>query len=168
MGRGTRTRIGLDGGRDCGVVALRSSGARRFTWRAPARVSALDTQSSKVAAATGRVVSVLDAGGRTAVTETYPAGVTAVELTGNGLVVQYGRTLELRRMGSMRTFRLPAGARLADADSLRAVYVAGSRVRSVRFDTGRDSGVRTGSLATLESSRLVIVRGRNVSVTHVR
>jgi hypothetical protein len=153
---------------DENVIALRSSGSRRFMWKAPAPVAALDAHGGQLAVAAGRLVTVLDAGGRTLATEVFSAPVTAVEVTGDGLLVQYGRTLEWRQTGRARIFTLPLGARLADADGPRAVYISGHIVRILRLDSGRDSAARAGSLAMLESSSLVIARGRSLTVTRLR
>ena len=60
---------------DSEVIALRTNGARRFAWTAPARVTALSALGGELAVASaGGVVTVLDAGGNVLRTESYAVG----------------------------------------------------------------------------------------------
>jgi hypothetical protein len=146
------------------VVALRVSGARRFAWTAPARVTALSALEGELAVASaGGVVTVLDADGDVLRTETFASEVQAVELTGNGLVVQRGRTLELRGPGGPRTWSLPARATLEDAQGARAYYVTGGQIRELRLDAvNRQRQLGVGSHVQVEGARLASSSGRRV------
>ena len=146
------------------VIALRASGARRFAWTAPARVTALSTLGGELAVASaGGVVTVLDAGGDVLRSETFASEVQAVELTGDGLVVQRGRTLELRGPGGPRTWALPARARLDDAQGSRAYYVTGGQIRELRLDAvNRQRQLGLGSHVQVEGTRLATSNGRRV------
>ena len=146
------------------VIALRTNGARRFAWTAPARVSALSAVGGELAVASaGGVVTVLDAGGNVLRSESYASEVQAVELTAAGLVVQRGRTLELRGAGGPRTWSLPARARLDDAQGNRAYYVTGGQIRELRLDAvNRQRQLGLGSYAQVEDSRLATSIGRRV------
>lgn len=146
------------------VVALRANGSRRFSWQAPARVTALSAGGGELAVATeGGVVTVLDAGGRLLRRESFGAEVDAVRLSGDSLVAQHGRTLELRG-GRIAMYSLLAGARLADADGGRAAILRNGKVSTFDLDDGFGSVVATGSFAQLEGSRLAVAAGRSVSV----
>jgi hypothetical protein len=146
------------------VIALRTNGARRFAWTAPAPVSALSALGDELAVASaGGVVTVLDAGGNVLRSERYASEVQAVELTGDGLVVQRGRTLELRGGGGPRTWSLPARARLDDAQGNRAYYVTGGQIRELRLDAvNRQRQLGLGSYVQVEDSRLATSIGRRV------
>jgi hypothetical protein len=148
------------------VFALSKGGARLFTWRAPARVTALSALFGKLAVATeGGVVTVLDIAGAPARrTEEFAGEISAVKLSGNGVLVQRGRTLELRRDGAARTFALPAGARLEDAAGDRAFYVAGGQTRQLLLSTGAERTIAAGSHVQVDLSTLAVSAGRTVSV----
>lgn len=166
VGDGDSGRLGdiLPYAVDREVIALRTNGARRFAWTAPARVVALSASSGELAVASaGGVVTVLDAGGKMLRSETYASEVDALELTGNGLLVQRGRTLELRGAGGPRTWMLPARARLQDAQGNRAFYVTGGQIRELRLDAvNRQRQLGLGSHVQAESTRLAISNGRRV------
>jgi hypothetical protein len=108
-------------------------------------------------------VTILDAGGRVLRTERFSADIDAVRLTGDALVVQHGRTLELRG-GRVAMYSLVAGVRLADAEGDRAVLVGGGKVRSFSLESGAGGVVASGSLAGLEGMRLATASGRSVGV----
>lgn len=147
------------------VVALRANGSRAFTWTAPARVVGFAARDGELAVATeGGVVTVLDARGRVLRAERFGTEIDAVRMTGDALVVQRGRTLELRG-GRTAIYSLVAGVKLADADGDRAVLVGGGKVRTLDLDSGRaGGGAGSGSLARLEGKRLAVASGRTVSV----
>ncbi|MDQ3822116.1 MAG: hypothetical protein M3321_02610 [Actinomycetota bacterium] len=146
------------------VIALRANGARRFAWTAPRRVVALSALGGELAVAhMGGRVTVLDAGGRVLREERYAGEIDAVKITGNGLLVQRGRVLELRNAGSPRTWTLPAGSRLEDtAGSDGALYVVGGEARMLSLSGSRD--VRLGAAAHVEAEgvRVALAAGRVV------
>lgn len=151
------------------VVVLRSSGARRFAWTAPARVTALAAKSGELAAGLedGRVV-VLDAAGRELRTESFGGRIDAVRITGNRLVVQSGRSLEVRAGSEVKLFSLVRGVTLADAEGSRVVLAGGGKVRLLDIGSGRARLVVSGSTAQLEGIRLVYASGRRVFATAAR
>lgn len=146
------------------VVALRVNGARRFAWTAPARVVALSALGGELAVASaGGVVTVLDASGTVLRIETFASEVQAVRLTGSALLVQRGRTLELRGGGAPRTWLLPARARLEDAQGNRAWYVSGGQIVELRLDAAnRRRQIGLGSHVQAEGSRVATSSGRRV------
>ena len=146
------------------VVALRTSGARRFAWTAPGHVNALSARGGELAVASaGGIVTVLEAGGDVVRSEAYAAEVQAVELTGAALLVQRGRTLELRGSGPARTWLLPAGARLEDAQGNRAYYMAAGQIRELRLDAiNRQRQLGLGSHVQVDGERLALSSGRRV------
>ncbi len=166
VGDGDSDRLGdmLPYAFDREVVALRTSGARRFAWTAPDRVNALSARDGELAVASaGGVVTVLDAGGNVLRAETYASDVQAVELTGTALLVQRGRTLELRGSGATRMWLLPARARLEDAQGNRAYYVAGGQIRELRLDAvNRQRQLGLGQHVQVEGERLALSSGRRV------
>lgn len=166
IGAGDDSRLGslLPYAVDRVVVALRANGSRAFTWTAPARVVGLAARDGELAVATeGGVVTVLDARGRVLRTERYGTEIDAVRITGDALVVQRGRTLELRG-GRTAIYSLVGGVKLADADGDRAVLVGGGKVRMFNLDTGRGGIAASGSFARIEQGRLATASGRTVSV----
>ena len=148
------------------VTALRSSGSRRFTWAAPARVVALAADDGELAVAVeDGTVTVLDAGGAVVRRESFGAArIDAVRLTGNALLVQHGRTLELRSGTRRSLYSLLAGSRLVDAEGGRAVLIRRGQVSTFDLDSGIGSVVATGAFADLEGTALAVASGRTVSV----
>lgn len=166
IGQGDSSKLGdlLPYAVDRTVVALRIDGSRRFAWTAPARVVGLAARDGELAVATaGGVVTVLNARGGVLRAEEFGGEIAAVRITGDALVVQHSRTLELRD-GRTASYVLPTGVKLADAEGDRAVLVGGGKLRSLDLDNGRSIVVASGSLAGLEGSRLAIGSGRTVSV----
>lgn len=168
LGEGDSSRLGdlLPYAVGRSVVALRANGAPRFTWTAPARVVALAANDGHLAVATeGGIVTALDGFGRVLVTETYASGIDAVRITVDALVVQRGRSLEVRQGRRIAVYSLPAGAKLADADGNAALLVGDGKVRTIDLRSGH-SGLITisGSLAQLEGARLAVARDRSVTV----
>jgi len=150
-------------GRD--VVVLDPNGSRRFAWRAPARVTALSALFGRLAVASeGGLVTILDASGRPVGTERFAGEIRAVRVSGGGVLVQIGRTLELRRPGLSRRYVLPARALLADAIGDRALYAAGDEIRQLSLLTAADRSVRPGSLAQAALASMAIADGRRVIV----
>ena len=148
------------------VIAVRTNGARRFAWTAPARVTALSARDGELAVASaGGVVTVLDAGGSVLRTETFASEVQAVELTGEALVVQRARALELRGAGGPHLWPLAARAQLEDADATFAYYVLGGQIRQLRLTADRlERQVGIGSHVQVEGSRLATSTGTRVTL----
>lgn len=166
IGEGDSPRLGdiLPYAVDQTVVALHANGARRFSWAAPARVVALAAKGGKLAVASeGGVVTLLDASGRMLRRETFGGEIDEVRITGDSLVVQHGRTLELRG-GRIAIYSLVAGATLADADGNRALIVRRGKVSTFDLDSGFGGIAAPGSLAQLEGATLSAASGRTVSV----
>jgi hypothetical protein len=148
---------------DRAVVVLRTSGARRFTWRAAAPVVALDARDGHVAVATeGGTVTILDAAGHVVTEEQVGPGVTAVQLSGNAVVAQIGRTLDVVGPGPIRQYTLPSGARLQDALESTALYTVGGSVISLSTSTGDRLVVARGTAGALEGSLAAVASGRRV------
>jgi hypothetical protein len=166
LGEGDSSRFGdlLPYAVGSAVVVLRANGSPRFTWTAPARVVALAARDGELAVASaGRIVTVLDAGGRVLATEKYGSEIDAVRITGKDLVAQSGRSLEVRG-GRVALYTLIGGVKLADADGSRAVLVGGGKVRMFDLDTGFGGIAASGSFAQLERARLASAAGRMVTV----
>ena len=166
IGEGDSSKLGdlLPYAVDRTVVVLRANGSRAFSWTAPRRVVGLAARGGEVAVATaGGTVTVLGERGRILSAETYASEVDEVRLTGNAVIVQRGRWLELSG-GRSSTIPIPAGTRLADADGDRALLVGGGRIRIVDLPTRVTRNVASGSLARLEGARLAVASGRTVSV----
>lgn len=163
-GEGSRLGDSLPYAVDRRVVALRANGARRFAWTAPGPVTALAAAAGELAVASdGGVVSVLDATGRVDRTEIFDGDVSAVRITGTGLVAQIGRRLVLRS-GPERSWLLPAGARLEDATARDAFYVAGGRARRLGLASGAQRMLGLGSAIRVDAGRLALTSGRRVLV----
>ncbi|HEX4929384.1 MAG TPA: hypothetical protein VFV62_01655 [Gaiellaceae bacterium] len=165
IGKGEDSRLGslLPYAVDRVAVALRANGSRAFTWTAPARIVALAAGDGRLAVASeGGVVGVLDDRGRFVRTERFGGEIDAVRITGDLLVAQRGRTLELRG-GRAATYSLAAGVKLADADGDRAVLVGGGKVRTLDLGSGRVAVAAAGSFAALEGATLAVASGRIVS-----
>ncbi len=146
------------------VVALRSNGARRFAWTAPARVVGLAAGAGQLAVASeGGTVTVLDASGRVLRREEFGSEISEVRLARGDIVVQHGRTLELRGK-RIAMYSLVAGARLADAEGDRAAILRAGKVSTFDLDSGSGGVVAPGAFAQLESGRLGIGAGRTVSL----
>jgi hypothetical protein len=152
------------------VIALRANGARRFTWTAPTRVVALSALGGELAVAhVGGRVTVLDASGRVLREERYASEITAVEISGNGLLVQRGRTLERRNAGTPRTWTLRADARLEDtAGGDRAFYVAGGEARMLSLSGSRDARLGAAAHVAAEGLTIALASGRNVRTLPLR
>ena len=164
VGDGDGSRFGdlLPYALDSTVIALSSTGARRFSWAAPERVAALSALAGELAVAHGRDVTVLDLRGSKLRTERYASEVRVVKLTGSGILVQRGRTLELRGGGPARVWTLPGGAQLADTSADAALYLHRGRAVRLLFGSGRHELVRSARFAQLEGVRLLAAAGRRV------
>lgn len=148
------------------LIVLRSSGARAFTRRANGRITAVASKGGEVAFAVGRTVQVVDRE-RTLATYSFPAAVDRVFITGNALLVQYGRTLERRRADESRTRTVPAAARLVDGEGDLAVYVVGGSVHVLRLTDSKDvawASPYQRAFGQLEAAGLLIGAGRRVTL----
>jgi hypothetical protein len=144
------------------VTALRANGSRAFRWEAPARVTALAATGGELAvgAADGSL-TILDSHGRVLGSTPGTVAPSAVAVTGSGVVVQRGRTLE--QLSTGRTFLLPAGARLRDASGAAAVYELRGVVYHLDLVGGRRTTVARGTYAQLEPGRTITALGRIVT-----
>ena len=144
------------------VIALAPTGQRRFTWDAPARVVGLSTVGGQVAVAQeGGRVTILEHHGWVVREESYSGEIDAVRLAFGAVTVQRGRTLERRGEGR-RTWRLPAGARLADATAEHAFYVARDGIHLLSFSTGRDRVIASGSRVAVDGPTIAVASARRV------
>jgi hypothetical protein len=167
LGDGNGSRFGsfLPYAVDRDVTVLRPNGSRAFTWRAPGRVVALSALFGRIAVASeGGHVDILDSSGTPDRSEDFAGEISAVKLTGDGLLVQRGRTLELRRSGTTRTFLVRSRSTLTDVIGQRALYVAGGQIRELSLLDGTDQAIATGSRAEAALSTLAVASGRRVLV----
>jgi hypothetical protein len=168
VGRGDHSKLGslLPYAAGAAVVALRADGSRALAWTAPAPVVALAAHAGELAVAyRGGRVAVLDARGRVERTETFASEVDAVALTGRGLVVQRGRTVELRGGAVPRLWELPRSSRLRDATGDWAYFVDGGTLHRLRLTADGTTQYLTGGTdLDVESSLLATASGRRVFV----
>jgi hypothetical protein len=113
-------------------------------------------------------VTILDAAGHVLREESYAGEIRSVRITGNGVLVHRGNRLELRDGSGARNWPIPPGARLEDADGVRALYVVRGEVRSLRFAPATDRPVATGMFGRLEGTTLVTAHGRIVRAAPFR
>lgn len=169
LGEGDTTRFGdlLPYAVDREVVVLRPNGARAFAWTAPARVTALGANSGGLAVAVedGRVF-VLENGTVEASWTGSPAA-TAVFVTGNAVASQRGRSIEVRSGSTTRRLTIPTGARLRDAEGLRAVYVSAGRATLLDLSNGTTRDLGRATDAQLEASTAALAFGRTVRLVRV-
>jgi hypothetical protein len=169
LGEGDTTRYGelLPYAVDREVVVLMPNGSRAFAWTAPARVTAIGANWGGVAVAVedGRVF-VLENGAVESSWSGSPSA-SAVFITGNGVALQRGRTVELRTGSSTRRWTIPAGARLRDAEGLRAVYLAAGRAQLLNLSSGETRDLGRATDVQLESSTAAVGSGRAVRVLRV-
>jgi hypothetical protein len=167
VGPGDSSRFGdiLPYAIDRVVVALGADGGRRFAWTAPAQVTALAAFGGELAVASeGGLVTILDASGGVIGTETYSEDAQVVRITGAGLLLQRGRTLELRGSGAPRTWLLPVRATLHDATADAAYYVTSGQIRELRLDAAnRQRQLGLGSHVQTDGSTLAFSTGRRVT-----
>ena len=144
------------------VAALRADGTRAFAWMAPERVTALGARGTllAVALADGRVVvHDLRLGSSNEIAGT--AAASAVFVTSAGIVVQYGRTVELHgSRGYLAT--LPARAVLRDAEGVRLLYTVDGRVKKLDLATRATRDLGPGDYAQLEGRTAAAAAGRVV------
>ena len=148
------------------VIVLDAKARRRLVWSAPRRVVALSARDDELAVAQqGGVVSVLDLAGRVVREEAFASELGAVELTGAGVLVQRGATLEYRNGGDVAwTAQLPPGSRLVDsAGATDAIYTVRGEVHARRVGGSRDVLLAHGTLAQVEGLTLAVARGRTLT-----
>lgn len=152
------------------VTGLRSSGARAFRWRSPSAVTAIASDGTHVVVgrSDGTVVLLSEFG---VVLDLFFEGrsappVTALALSSGRLYVQRGSTLILATGDEPdRSFTLPGGSRLVDAEGDRALVVSRQGiVRTVEFrsDLVVVRTVGAGRFAQLERGYTAIASGRVV------
>ena len=86
-------------------------------------------------------------------------------VTGNSVVAQRGRTLEVwSGPAQTRHFELPHGTRLLDAHGTSVLYapLGGGAIHLVDLASGADRVVGQGTQAALDGSRLTIAAGRRL------
>jgi hypothetical protein len=150
------------------VTVLRSNGTS-FQWTAPARVIALAARGGRVAVASeGSRVTVLDGRGNVASVDLFASEVSAVSMTGKGLLVQRGSTLELRRESDAHEYTMSGAAQLADADSKWAAWSDGKNVHVIRLPDGSSVGTYPGTSAALAGSTLYVANGKRVTSRTIR
>ena len=148
---------------DRDVTVLRADGSKLFGRRAPGRVVALSAYFGRVAVASeGGHVEILDSSGQLVRSEDFAGEVSAVKLSGDGVLVQRGRTLELRRPGVTRTFLVRSRSTLTDTFGERALYTGSGQIRELSLADGSDRLIGTGSHAEAELSTLAVANGRTV------
>ena len=146
------------------VTVLRANGARRFSWTAPARVTALSAMDGElvVGMEDGRVTG-LDASGTVIATARFAATpIDVVRLTGAAFVVQQGRTVTFQGGGAPRTRVLATGSRVEDAAGSRVFYVVRGSARMLDFGAGTDRVLGTATHVQTEGSTVVLAAGRTV------
>jgi hypothetical protein len=165
LGGGDGTRLGglLPYAVGRAVFVLRVSGGRRFSWAAPALVTALDADRGQVAVATlGGLVTILDANGDFVRRERFSGRVSTLRITRNGVAVQYGRTVEVRGAGPSQSTLLPRGGQLVGAAADRVYYASAAGVRVRFLADGRDTLVAAGTLADVDGNIMVVAAGRRL------
>jgi hypothetical protein len=168
LGEGDTSRFGdlLPYAVDRQLIVLHPNGSRAFVWTAPDRVTAVGANAGAVAVAVadGRVF-VLE-GGRVSSSFAGAPAATAVFVTGDGVAVQRGRTIELRS-GSTVRWSVPADARLRDAEGSRLVYTAGGRTWLREPGAAQARSLGAGSDAQLEATTLALASGRSIRLLRI-
>jgi hypothetical protein len=154
---------------DADVTVLRSDGSTAFTWTATDHVVALAARGGQVAVAQdGSRVTVLDSKGTILSVDVYATPVTAVALTGKGLLVQRGTTLELRRGAEAHQYPISPIGLLADADTRWAAWTDGRYVHVIRLPDGAAAGTYPGTAAAFAGPTLYIANGRTITIRTIR
>lgn len=146
------------------VVVLTSGGAQLFSWDAPARVTALDSEPRVlvVAVEDGRVFR-LERGTILAKTFAGSVAATNVGIVGDGIGSQRGRTLELVSGAGTTSRLLRAGERAVFGSRFGAALLYRGRIQPTT-STGRASGPSVaGTAAALDNRRFTYASGRRVT-----
>lgn len=146
------------------VVVLTASGSRSYTWDAPSRVTALDSDPGVlvVAVEDGRIF-VLDEG---KVVRTYPGttAATSVGLGADGIAAQRGRNLEVVSSDADTESRaLRAGERVVFGAGWGAALLYRGRIRVVALGDGTLVASVAGTAAALDNWRFTYASGRRVT-----
>lgn len=149
------------------VVVLTAKGSRSYTWDAPSRVTALDSQPGILAVAVedGRVF-VLEDG---TVVHTYPgtSAATSVGFKSEGIAAQRSRTLEVVSADrGTETYPLRAGERAVFGSGWATALIHRGRIRVVGLGSGPDGRAVAnvvGTAAALDYSRFTYANGRRVT-----
>lgn len=157
------------------VIVLGADGTPRQAYEAETDVVGLAASGGRLAVAQrGGLVTVLDQAGEVVQREEFAGEVDAVRMSGRMLVVQRGRSLEVRGPFIRRTWTLPARAQLQDVATARsvsqtkAVYVVGGQVRRLVLATGAQRQLGLGTRAGADSTRLAFANGRRVTLIAIR
>jgi DNA-binding beta-propeller fold protein YncE len=154
---------------DTAVTVLNPDGKVALNWTAPAHVVALAARGGQVAVAQdGNRVTVLDSKGNILSVDLFTTPVTAVAMTGKGLLVQRGTTLELRRGADAHQSTTSPTGTLADADSRWAAWTDGKYVHVIRLPDGTAVGTYPGTAAALAGSTLYIANGKTITIRTLR
>lgn len=147
------------------VVVLGANGARRFTWTAPAQVTAVDAFAGEVAVATtGGLVTVLDGNGVVLRVESFGSDVYGLQISGNSLVAQVGRSLEVRSGSSTRQILLRRDLKLVGAGGGRAALLGRDGAQLLDLDTGTSSSLGPARQARVDGVRVVTANGRRIVI----
>lgn len=147
------------------VVVLGANGARRFAWAAPARVTAVDAFSGKVAVATtGGLVTVLDEEGSVLDEQSFGADVDRLQIAGGSLVAQMGRSLEIRSGSSAKQIVLRRDLELVGAGHGRAALLGRDGAELLDIVTGQSSSLGPARQARVDGVRIVTANGRRIVV----
>jgi hypothetical protein len=149
------------------VVVLTATGARSYTWDAPSRVTALESEPGVVVVAVedGRVFTLEDG----VVVSTYPGttAATSVGFIGGGVATQRGRTLEVVSSdGGTKTSPLRVGERAVFGSGWSAALLHRGRIRVVRLGSGPGGPAVAdvaGTAAALDGWRFTYANGRRVT-----
>lgn len=147
------------------VVVLGANGARRFSWTAPAHVTAVDAFAGEVAVATtGGLVTVLDGSGSVLREESFGSDVYNVQISGSSLVAQVGRSLEVRGGSSTKEILLRRDLRLVGAGGGRAALLGRDGAQLLDLETGKKSSLGLARQARVDGARVVTANGRRIVV----
>ena len=147
------------------VVVLKADGSRSFTWDAPARVTALDSEPRLLAVAVddGRVF-VLEDG---KLIRTYPGttAATSVGLIGGaGVACQRGLALDVFSDDPVVTSRkLRTGEQAAFGAGWGVALIHRGRIRVMRLGGGPPVANVPGTAAALDNWRFTYASGRRVT-----
>jgi len=142
-----------------------ANGARRFTWTAPAHVTAVDAFAGKVAVATaGGLVTVLDGDGSVLDEESFGADVYALQISGSSIVAQVGRSLEVRDGSSTKQILIRRDLKLVGAGGGRAALIGRNGAQLLDLDTGKRSSLGPARQARIDGVRVVTANGRRIVV----
>jgi hypothetical protein len=137
---GTASEQGLPYSVGSALTVVRRDGSRALSWQAPARIVASSAQGSSFTAVleNGDVAELAADGTLLGMHDYAPHTVRSSAGIRGGILVQTGRTIELRRGAEVQSFPVPAGARLAGFSSGVVAYATASELHLLRTADGRD------------------------------